>query len=112
MTNELNALEIATDDQGYLVYPEQWDETVARSLADQYGIELGDEHWKILHFIRDYYHEHQIAVDARFVIKYLAEELGYKQDARQRLYALFPYGYMQQVCKIAGMKRPRAWSTG
>jgi len=110
MTYELN--EIATDDQGYLVYPEQWDETIARKLADQYGIELGDEHWKILHFIRDYYQEHQIAVDARFVIKYLAEELGYKKDARQRLYELFPYGYMQQVCKIAGMKRPRAWSTG
>jgi len=109
MTYELN--EIATDDQGYLVYPEQWDETIARKLADQYGIELGDEHWKILHFIRDYYQEHQIAVDARFVIKYLAEELGYKKDARQRLYELFPYGYMQQVCKIAGMKRPRAWST-
>ena len=110
MTYELN--EIATDDQGYLVYPEQWDETIARKLADQYGIKLGDEHWKILHFIRDYYQEHQIAVDARFVIKYLAEELGYKKDARQRLYELFPYGYMQQVCKIAGMKRPRAWSTG
>jgi tRNA 2-thiouridine synthesizing protein E len=110
MTYELN--EIATDDQGYLVYPEQWDETIARKLADQYGIELGNEHWKILHFIRDYYQEHQIAVDARFVIKYLAEELGYKKDARQRLYELFPYGYMQQVCKIAGMKRPRAWSTG
>ena len=110
MTQELN--EIAIDDQGFLVYPEQWDETIARMLADEYGIELGEEHWKILHFIRDYYKEHQIAVDARFVIKYLAEELGYKKNARQRLYELFPYGYMQQVCKIAGMKRPRAWSTG
>lgn len=112
MTQELNQLDIATDDQGYLVYPEQWDESIARTLADQYGIDLGDEHWKILHFIRDYYKEHQIAVDARFVIKYLAEELGYKDNARHRLYELFPYGYMQQVCKIAGMKRPRAWSTG
>ncbi len=43
---------------------------------------------------------------------YLAEELGYGRQARQRLYELFPYGYMQQVCKIAGMRRPRAWSTG
>ncbi|WP_231363566.1 TusE/DsrC/DsvC family sulfur relay protein [Thioalkalivibrio sulfidiphilus] len=34
------------------------------------------------------------------------------QAVWQRLYELFPYGYMQQVCKIAGMRRPRAWSTG
>jgi len=24
----------------------------------------------------------------------------------------FAYGYVKQACKIAGMKRPRAWSTG
>ena len=30
----------------------------------------------------------------------------------RRLFELFPYGYVAQACKIAGMKRPRAWSTG
>lgn len=33
-------------------------------------------------------------------------------DGRSRLFELFPYGYVAQACKIAGMKRPRAWSTG
>jgi len=28
------------------------------------------------------------------------------------LFVLFPYGYVKQACKIAGMRRPRAWSTG
>ncbi|MGC2048350.1 MAG: sulfite reductase subunit gamma, partial [Gallionella sp.] len=23
-----------------------------------------------------------------------------------------PYGYVKQACRIAGMKRPRGWSTG
>ena len=54
--------------------------------------------------MREYYAEHQIAPDARFVIKHLGE--------RNRLFELFPYGYVKQACKIAGMKRPRAWSTG
>lgn len=112
MTLEINGVEIATDDQGFLVDPEAWDNNVADLLAHKEGVQLSDEHRKVLEFIRNYYNEHHIAVDARFVIKYLAEELGYHKNARHRLYELFPYGYMQQVCKIAGMRRPRAWSTG
>jgi TusE/DsrC/DsvC family sulfur relay protein len=112
MAIQINRSEIETDDQGYLMDPETWDERVAQTLAQQAGVELGDEHHEILHYIRDYYDKHQVAVDARFVIKYIAEELGYGRRARQRLYELFPYGYMQQACKIAGMRRPRAWSTG
>lgn len=30
----------------------------------------------------------------------------------RRLFELFSYGYLGQACKIAGMRRPRAWSTG
>lgn len=112
MAIEINGVEIATDDQGFLMDPELWDDSVAEVLAQKEGVELGDEHHKVLDYIRKYYNEHHIAADARFVIKYLAEELGYGKSARQRLYQLFPYGYMQQVCKIAGMRRPRAWSTG
>ena len=112
MTLEINGVEIATDDQGFLMDPEAWDNNVADLLARKEGVQLSDEHRKVLEFIRNYYNEHHIAVDARFVIKYLAEELGYHKNARHRLYELFPYGYMQQVCKIAGMRRPRAWSTG
>ena len=33
-------------------------------------------------------------------------------DAQKKLFELFPYGYVKQACKIAGMRRPRAWSTG
>ena len=112
MAIEVNGVAIETDDDGYLVDPEQWNDQVANSLALLEGIALSDEHKKVLEFIRKHFDQHQVAVDARFVIKYLADELGYKDRARQRLYELFPYGYMQQVCKIAGMKRPRAWSTG
>ena len=31
---------------------------------------------------------------------------------RNDLFRLFPYGYVKQACKLAGMRRPRAWSTG
>lgn len=98
------------DDEGYLIDPADWNESVAEALAASEGIQLNDEHWDVLRFMRAFYEEHQVAPDARFVIKHLADRLG--NDARKRLFELFPYGYVKQACKIAGMRRPRAWSTG
>ncbi len=74
------------------------------------NIQLNDDHWDVLRFMRDFYEEHQVAADARFVIKHLAERMG--REAQKQLFVLFPYGYVKQACKIAGMRRPRAWSTG
>lgn len=98
------------DVEGYLIDPGDWNEDVARMLARDENIELTDDHWHVLHFMREYYDEHQIAADARFAIKHLAERVG--RDAQKHLFVLFPYGYVKQACKIAGMRRPRAWSTG
>ena len=74
------------------------------------SIQLNDDHWDTIRFMRDYYDEHQVIADARFVIKHLAERVG--KDAQKKLFELYPYGYVKQACKIAGMRRPRAWSTG
>ena len=103
---------IRTDDEGYLVDPADWNESVAEELARREGVALSALHWDVLHFMRRYYEDRQIAADARFVVKYLAEAHALGADARGRLFELFPYGYVKQACKIAGMRRPRAWSTG
>jgi len=110
VAEELEMLNLG--EEGYLLDPADWNEDVARTLAADEDIELSDEHWRVLRFMREYHAEHGIAADARFVIKFLAEELGYGDQARSRLFQLFPYGYVKQACKIAGMQRPRAWSTG
>ncbi len=98
------------DAEGYLVEPGDWSEDVALALAQGENIAMTDEHWDVVRFMRDYYDEHQVAADARFAIRHLAERVG--RDAQKRLFVLFPYGYVKQACKIAGMRRPRNWSTG
>ena len=100
----------ATDADGYLVDPRAWSEEFAVEAARREGIELGPDHWDAIRFMRRYWEEHQVTADARFVIRHLMERLG--PGARNRLFELFPYGYPGQACRIAGMKRPRAWSTG
>ncbi len=105
--------DIHRDGHGYLLDPGDWDMDVAIAIASEEGIELGGEHWAILDFMRDYFNEHEIPADARFVFSFLSDHLGQSsKEARRHFFELFPYGYVKQACKIAGMRQPRAWSTG
>jgi tRNA 2-thiouridine synthesizing protein E len=112
MSVELDENTMATDAEGYLVDPLDWNEAVASELARRENIVLTPDHWLVMAFMRDYYDEHQVAADARFTIKFIANDLGYGAKAKSRLFEMFPYGYVKQACKISGMRRPRAWSTG
>jgi TusE/DsrC/DsvC family sulfur relay protein len=101
------------DVEGYIVDPEEWSQEIARELAAEESLELTRDYWPILDFMRAYWIDHRIAPDVRHVIDYLVHEQGYeKKEAKKHLFELFPYGYVKQACKIAGMQRPRAWSTG
>lgn len=101
------------DNEGYLIDPEDWDEDIASELAKEENIELTDISWSVLNIMRDYYDHHKVSPDVRHVIKILADEHGYdKKEAKKIIFNSFPYGYVKQACKIAGMKHPRAWSTG
>lgn len=101
------------DTEGYIVDPEDWSEELAQLMAAEEGLVLDEQYWQVLRFMRQYWNEHHVAPDVRHVIKYLSEEQGFaKKQAKQYLFELFPYGYVKQACKVAGMQRPRVWSTG
>jgi len=105
--------QVTYDNEGYLMDPEQWDESVACTLAADEGIELDEAYWPVLNFMHDYWSRHRVAPDVRHVVDFLVREQGFeKKTAKRHLFRLFPYGYVKQACKIAGMQRPRAWSTG
>lgn len=104
-----SALSAATDNEGYLVDPNDWNEEIAVLLAEREGITLGPDHWRAIRFMRTWLEEHGVAADARHVMKAIG---GDRDTGRARLFELFPLGYVKQACKIAGMRRPRAWSTG
>ena len=97
-----------TGDEGYLLDPSHWTEDIARQFAAQDDLQLTDEHWVVLNFVRRWHTEHGVPPSVRDVTQFMKGE-GY---SRNRVYELFPYGYVQQTCKIAGMIKPRSWSTG
>lgn len=104
---------VQVDEAGYITDPELWTREFAEYVAAADGISLGVDHWEIVDFIRRSYAEHRVAVDVRHVLKLAQNGLGLsKHDAKMRMLDLFPFGYVRQAVKIAGMKQPRAWSTG
>ena len=102
---------VSIDDEGYLINPTDWSPELAVKMARDEHIDLTDAHWRVIEFMRKYFEQRQIAPDARHVMKHLAERDG-GGEGRNELFKLFPYGYVKQACRIAGMRRPRAWSTG
>lgn len=107
-------LGVERDSDGYLMNPDDWNEDIARKLASEWNdLMLEGAHFEIIDFMRRTFSQTQIIPDVRDVTKYLTESRGMdKKVAKQYLFELFPHGYMQQGCQVAGMRRPRAWSVG
>lgn len=99
---------------GYLRNPEEWSEEIARLLASEWkGFEFKDELLPMLYFIREHHAEHQTTPDVRDATNYLMKRDGLdKKAAKKKLFKMFPHGYMQQGCQLAGMRRPTAWCVG
>lgn len=86
--------------------PDDWTQDVMIALADELGVELTPARLQIVEFIRNYFEENQTMPEARAVLKYLKNTLGQEIATRKYLYGLFPHGYAQQACKLAGMRVP------
>lgn len=97
---------IETDNEGFLLYPDDWSEELAPVLAEQLGLEMTAARWEIVRMIREHFEFHQSVPEARTILKTLRERHGRDIATRKYLYELFPYGYGQQACKIAGMRKP------
>jgi len=109
----MTSVEASRDSEGYLVDTDDWNEAFSEMVAMEEGITLDEFYWSVISFMRAFFDEHQFAPDVRHVTRHIAETRECsKKEAKNMLFESFPYGYVKQACKIAGMKKPRAWSTG
>ncbi len=106
MTIEVNGTTLETDEEGYLVDLNDWSENAALKLAEAEGLEMTDDRWEIVNFLREYYQEYQIAPAVRVLTKSIGKKLGKDKGSSKYLYELFPYGPAKQACKIAGLPKP------
>jgi tRNA 2-thiouridine synthesizing protein E len=85
---------------------EQWDRKVATQLAKQENIELTDEHWDVVSFLRKHFEEFGAIEHARD-ISAIFDQRYEKKGGLKFLYRLFPKGPVTQGCQIAGIPLPK-----
>jgi len=56
-TIEVNGKVLETDEEGYLQNLSDWSPEVAEYMAKQDGLELTENHWEVINFLREYYEE-------------------------------------------------------
>ena len=94
------------DEEGFLVNLGDWTKEIAEQMAKDDDVDLSDEHWDVINFLRDYFEEYQIAPAVRVLTKAIAKRMGKDKGNSKYLYYLFPYGPGKQGCRFAGLPKP------
>lgn len=104
----VNGVDVLTDSEGYIVEPAQWSESFARTLAQKDDLVLGDEHWEVIHYLRDYYERKHVQCTVRDMIKHFRKAWGKQRGSNKYLHQLFPIGGPQkQGNRLAGLLRTK-----
>jgi tRNA 2-thiouridine synthesizing protein E len=95
------------DSDGFLNDPQDWDIKFVETVSSEFNIELKDNHWEIINYVREYFEKHHKVPELRELLKSFRIKFGENKATRKYIYNLFPYGYGQQACKLAGMRQPK-----
>ena len=92
---------------GNLMELHRWNSRLAEHMAQQEGIELTEEHWEVLNFLREFYFTYGVSPMVKILMRYMAEDLGPERASKGYLYSLFPKGPSRQGSRIAGLPAPQ-----
>lgn len=98
MDKQVAGLDISVDSEGYLTDLGQWTREVAAEIAKEEGIEMTDQHWKVIEYIQESFRNKE-SLSIR--------SLGKRGPVSiKEFYALFPDGPLKKSSKIAGIPKP------
>lgn len=91
---------VAVDGEGFLTEYSEWDKALARTLATQIGIELTDDHWPVIDFLRQDFADQGETPTLRRVAMLSGVPI-------KTLFQLFPQKPAKKMAYIAGLPKPR-----
>ncbi|KOR32386.1 sulfur relay protein DsrC [Achromatium sp. WMS3] len=102
-TIEVNGKTIEVDGNGNLINVTDWDEDVARVLAADENVEMTQDHWDVVKYLREQYlDEGGNQPMERIILKDMAKRWGKKVTSKD-MYKLFPKAPSKQGNRIAGL---------
>ncbi len=91
--------EVQINDEGFLTEYDEWNEDIAKELAANIGIEMTEQHWAVIKFLREDYKEKNETATTRRV-----QTVGGFPTKEQ--FALFPKKPAKKMAYIAGLPKP------
>jgi len=98
-TTTIDGHTVHVNEEGFMTDPSEWDEQLAKSLAAQIGIDLTEEHWKAIRFLRDDY----AAQGETATLRRISTVGGIPTKS---LFALFPQKPAKKLAYVAGLPKP------
>ena len=89
---------VEVNDEGYLVDASQWNKEIAAEIAKEEGIELTDQHYQVLDFLRTASEKGETLTIRKVGKSGIVDIKG--------LYKLFPGGPLKHSSRIAGIPKP------
>ena len=93
--------DLALNEEGFFLHPEDWKEEMVPALAAREGItQVTDRHWQVIRFMRSEY----FAKGTGPTVRVLGKTSGV---SIKELYQLFPKGPAKVAARVAGIPKPR-----
>jgi tRNA 2-thiouridine synthesizing protein E len=91
--------EVHVDDEGFMTEYDEWNEELGKQLAANIGIDMSDQHWKAIRFLRDDFKDQGETATLRRVST--AGGIPTKE-----LFTLFPKKPAKKMAYVAGLPKP------
>ena len=98
-TATIAGVEVHVNDEGFLTEYDEWTDEIGGQLAQNIGIEMTDEHWKLIHWLREDFQVKGETATTRRV-----QTVGGVPTKRQ--FELFPKKPAKKMAYIAGVPKP------
>ena len=98
MEKELAGKLVDVTKEGYLTDPSQWNEEIAKTIANELDIELNEMHMQVISFLREKQEQGEALTIRKIGKSGIVDIKG--------LYKLFPGGPLKYSSKIAGIPKP------
>jgi tRNA 2-thiouridine synthesizing protein E len=91
--------EVEINEEGFLTNPQEWTPEIGAELAKNIGIEMSDEHWKLITWLReDFTAKGETATTRR------VQNAGGFPTKQQ--FAMFPKKPARKMAYVAGLPKP------
>ena len=91
--------EVQVNDEGFMTEPDEWSEEIGTDLAKNIGIEMTDDHWAVIDFLRSDFKEQGETATLRRV----SAVGGFPTKS---LFVMFPKKPARKMSYVAGLPKP------